>query len=127
MILKNAIQTPDGTILQSYHIHDFKSHIDTVTNHVYSVDGGTQYLRRGGPPGYKELFVHDDGNHETRRNNLHWGKNYDKNNNRLPETEWVLIKDLDTDHIKAILELYAERESIFMDIMRDELNYRKNK
>ena len=32
-----------------------------------------------------------------------WGKNFDKEGNRLPKTEWILIKDLPTDHIKNIL------------------------
>jgi len=36
-----------------------------------------------------------------------WGVNFDKDRNRLPETTWKLAKDLDTDHIEAILEDYS--------------------
>lgn len=36
-------------------------------------------------------------------NILHWGVNYDKDMNRYSETKWTLIKDLDTNHIEAIL------------------------
>lgn len=35
---------------------------------------------------------------------LMWGQNYDKNNNLLRKTKWRFIKDMNTDHIKAILE-----------------------
>ena len=133
MILRNAIQTPDGTILESFHRHDYKSHIDSVNNHVYGVDGGHDYLRRFGPPGYKELTVHDDGNHETRRNNLKWGQNFDKEGNKLPETKWALIKDLTDSHLDGIinyLNKYTMRDpestgAIIYQILLDEVKYRK--
>ena len=130
MILKNAIQTPDGTILQSYHRHDSKNHIDSVTGHVYGVDGGSMYLKRFGPPGYKELSVLDDGNHETRRNNVSWGNNYDKHNNRLPDTKWILIKDLTNSHLKAIAKYLTEigvvsEDSLHYQIILDEIKYRQ--
>ena len=133
MILRNAIQTPDGTILESFHRHDYKSHIDSVNNHVYAVDGGHDYLRRFGPPGYKELTVHDDGDHETRRNNLRWGQNFDKEGNKLPETKWVLVKDLTDSHLDGIinyLDKYTTRDpestgATIYQILLDEVKYRK--
>jgi hypothetical protein len=33
-----------------------------------------------------------------------WGNNYDKDMNRLPKIIWKPIKELSTDHIKAILD-----------------------
>ena len=33
-----------------------------------------------------------------------WGRNFDKDMNRLPKTEWILIKDMSTEHIEAILD-----------------------
>lgn len=47
-LIRNAIQTPDGTILDSLHTHDFKTHIDKITGKLYGVDGGLSYLRRIG-------------------------------------------------------------------------------
>lgn len=38
-----------------------------------------------------------------------WGSNYDKNNKPLAKTQYKLLKDLDIDHIKAILEFYKGR------------------
>ena len=37
-----------------------------------------------------------------------WGQNYDKNNKRLPETKYILLKDLTTDHIKGILKYFKD-------------------
>lgn len=38
------------------------------------------------------------------RDIMFWGINYTKDMERLPETKYVLIKDLKTDHIQAILD-----------------------
>ena len=38
-----------------------------------------------------------------------WGSNYDKEGNLLPKTRYKLLKDLDTDHIQAILEFCKDR------------------
>ncbi len=92
------------------------------------VDGGTEYLRRiGNPKDWYELSVHDDGKHETRRNTLRWGVNYDKDMNRLPETDWRLIKDMATDHIEAILDGgYSRSNSFYEELFKEELKFRKN-
>lgn len=42
---------------------------------------------------------------------LFWGKNYDKNENLLPKTEWILVKNLDSDHINAIYEYALRHQS----------------
>lgn len=34
---------------------------------------------------------------------MFWGRIYDENHNRLPEIQWILIKDMTTTHIEAIL------------------------
>lgn len=59
-----------------------------------------------------------------------WGKNYDKDMNRLPETKWILIKDLETDHIKSIFKYFKEmgRElnPTYKKVLKDELKTREN-
>lgn len=107
----------------SYHRHDFK----LCNCGKVGVDGGRDYLRRIGD-NYEDLSVVDDGKHETRRENLHWGVNYDKEMNRLKQTEFRLIKDLNTGHIEAILQNYGEIISEFYkEVFFQELSYRRLK
>ncbi len=35
--------TPDGTLLQSYHVHDYKTYKDS-NGEIYMIDGGCEYL-----------------------------------------------------------------------------------
>lgn len=57
---------------------------------------------------------------------LFWGVNFTKDMVRLPETEWRLIKDLNTEHIKAILEGgYADANPYYKRIFEDEIRKRK--
>lgn len=44
-ILINQIQTPDGTILRSYHNNDYRNHRDK-NGKIYGVQGGTERLLR---------------------------------------------------------------------------------
>ena len=41
-IIRNAIQTQDGTVLQSFSGHDYKTHVD-ANGKTYMVDGGLEY------------------------------------------------------------------------------------
>jgi hypothetical protein len=127
MILINRIQTPDGTILTSRYTHDYQSHVDADTGHIYAVDGGREYLRRNGPPGYKELSVHDDETFETRREHLEWGNTMNEDNTVKPEIEWIKIKDLKTDHIENILKYFENRHMnpVYEDTFIKELEFRK--
>ena len=54
-----------------------------------------------------------------------WGVNYTKDMERLPETKWTLIKDLETDHIEAILDgEYMRSGSKYYKLFKDELKRR---
>jgi hypothetical protein len=125
MILYNAIRCKlCDDIIESKHRHDFvwckcgKS----------AVDGGHDYSRIiGNSDNIEELSVSDDGTHETRRQYLRWGVNYDKYMNRLPETEWKLIKDMDSGHIQAIIDgEYAKGYRFMEELFKQELKFREN-
>lgn len=59
-----------------------------------------------------------------------WGNNYDVNHNLLPEIRWILIKDMNTDHIKQILkEVENNRYNLkqsYLDLFRKELQIRNS-
>lgn len=127
MILRNAIQTPDGTVLVSRHRHDYVEHVDK-NGHTYMVDGGLSYLRRNvvKDAPYTELSVYDDGTHETRRATLEWGRNYNKEGKELSKTEYVLIKEMDSDHINKILNRNDLLISaLYREVLENELKYRE--
>lgn len=89
-----------------------------------AIDGGISYLRRIGRS-YEELSVKDDKNHETRRSNMVWGNNFDKNMIKLPKTEWILIKNLSNNHIKNILKI-DNIDPFYKQVFKDELSYRQD-
>ena len=116
----NRIKTPDGTILTSYNRHDYKEYKDTITKEVLMVDGGTDYVRRNIGT-YEELSVYDDGTHTTRRSAVHWGTR--GKDNKQPLT-YKPIKDLDSDHIEAILRTQTQISEFYKEVFKEELKYR---
>lgn len=73
-LLANRIITPDGTLLQSYHRHDYKTYIDE-NGKEYMIDGGLEYQRcniHDDAP-YQDDSVYDIDPHEEIRAAFHWG------------------------------------------------------
>lgn len=132
MLLKNAIQTPDGTVLVSRHQHDFRTHVDANGN-TYMIDGGLLYSRRSCHGDEVCLCVEDDGTLEKAREYLEWGTFGKKEDfvDGLPpqEMKYVLLKDMSNAHIKAILEDAYEGKlpvnSMYVRYFNMELDYRE--
>ena len=119
MILYNAIRTPDGTIIQSKYVHDYVTHED-ANGKYYAVDGGLEYLRRVGSPDYEELFLTDKDDFSKVREVVTWGT---RGKDRKQPLEYKKIKDLETEHICAILAtLFLSEEMQY--ILRTELEFR---
>ena len=121
-IVANRIRTPDGTILQSYHVHDYKTYLDK-NGYTYMVDGGNEYLRRTivDEAPYEELSVFLSDPIEEIRAAFHWGT---RGKDGKQPLSWVALKDLDTDHIQAILDTQTHISDWVKNIMSVELNYR---
>lgn len=119
-LLLNRIKTPDGTILTSYNRHNYVEYKDTLTKEVLMVDGGTDYLRRNIGT-YEELSVYDDGSHITRRSAVHWGTR--GKDGRQPLV-YKPLKDLDSDHIEAILKTQHQISDFYREVFMEELKYR---
>ena len=81
---------------------------------------------------YKEgfwFFIEDDVmlmKFVEPREVLFWGNNYSKKGNRLKKTNWILIKDMNTEHIKAVLEGNFTNNLVYLKAFDDELKLRKN-
>ena len=73
VIIQNAIQTPDGTILKSIHVHDYQEHTDKVSGNLYMTDGGTEYIRRTIHDDQVDLDVTDDMMHMEVREKVGMG------------------------------------------------------
>jgi len=124
-ILRNAIITPDGTLLESRHRHDYKRHKDAISGEEYFVDGGLDYFR-GSINKVTPVYLHITTNstHEEIRDGFIWGRNYDKDMNKLPETEYIALKDLTTEHIKAILATQCHLCDYIKKVFEYELEWR---
>lgn len=120
-ILANVMITPDGTVLQSYHRHDYKTHIDK-NGEEYMIDGGTDYVRTSinkEPALY--ITVEDTHPHTLKRKWFAWGT-YGKDG-KQPLT-WKHLEDMDTDHIEAIMATCSPPEHL-VHLFNDELTHRK--
>lgn len=122
-LLRNAIETPDGTILESNHTHDYKTHRDEITHEIYMVDGGLSYLRRSvNKVPAKELSVSTAEPFHVQREVFKWGT-YGKDG-KGPK-KYVSLKDLELSHIRAILETQHHIVGSYVeDLFLKELQYR---
>ena len=131
IIIYNAIQTPDGTIISSTHRHDYVTHEDK-NGKTYGVDGGCEYLRRiGDLSGCKDLSMylepwsaefHVKAREVIKRGGR--GKNGDQ-----PLT-WVPICEMNDGWVKATIEYNEERgmpveSNWFTELLAMELEYRE--
>ena len=116
-LIRNAIQTPDGTILESTHRHDYKHYTD-ANGKTYMVDGGLDYVRRSAHGDEIDLCLHDDAPHEVQRNILKWGTYGINQDQRL---KYVTIAEMDTAHIEAVVKLNVNpilKACMFEELLR---------
>ena len=57
---------------------------------------------------------------------LYWGNNYSAKGNRLKKTNWILIKDMSTQHIKAVLDGNFTNNLVYLKAFNNELKLREN-
>lgn len=120
-LLVNSIQTPDGTLLVSYTVHDYKTHEDK-NGETYMVDGGRSYLRRNlNKEPAKELSVFVDSKHYYKRLRFEWGT-YGKEG-KGPFRR-VKLMDMTDNHIEAILTTQDHIPDHIRDMFQDELSWR---
>lgn len=101
MIVYNAIQTPDGTILESRYRHQYIEYVD-ANGKLYMVDGGLDYLRRSSHSDQIELSMTDREPFEKVREVFTWGTYGQYEDQPL---RFIVLKDLNSEHIEMILKL----------------------
>lgn len=120
--LRNAIRTPDGTVLESKHRHDYREHLDTATGELYFIDGGLAYTRTSvNKVPAEDISTYVGDNYEDTRRIFKWGT-YGKDG-RQP-LKWVPVKDMSSNHIKAVLETQKYIPNWIRSIFRAELEFR---
>lgn len=100
-LILNALRTPDGTVIQSRHRHDYVTYTD-ANGKTYMVDGGLDYIRRNVHQDQVDLSLYDDQPHEVQRVVLTWGTYGIKGDQPL---SYIRIADMETGHLEAVLEL----------------------
>ena len=119
-LIRNAIQTPDGTILESHSRHDYKEYTD-ANGKTYMVDGGRDYVRRSAHGDEIDLCLYDDEPHEVQRRITKWGS-YGVNGDQ--PLQFKAVADMDTDHLLAVVETVVGVAPVIKDCMLEELKYR---
>ena len=119
-LIYNAIRTPDGTVLESRHRHDYKEYKD-ANGKEYIIDGGLDYIRTTVHEDQVSLALYDDSPHEIQREVLTWGT-YGKSGKE--DYRIVAIKDMETDHIKNVLALEYVTTGARYNAMVAELEWR---
>jgi hypothetical protein len=121
-LVYNAIRTPDGTVLESTHRHDYKTYLDK-NGKEYMVDGGLEYVRRNvhDDAPYEDLSVYITDGHDKVREVVKWGT-YGINGDQ-PLT-YILLKDMNKEHIRACLENVPRMHPAYKEAFKEELKLR---
>ena len=113
-LIRNALRTPDGTIIESRNRHDYVAHLDQTTNRKYFIAGGFDYVRSSCWGDEEFMTVYSDESHEVIRENLIWGS----------KAGLVRLSEMDTSHIEACLDTVPNMLEQFREAMVEELDYR---
>jgi len=121
-LLRNAIQTPDGTILESQHRHDYKAYKD-ANGEWYMVDGGMDYIRRSvnAEDPAVDLSLTEEEPHSVLRHAVTWGTYGKEGDQPLSR---VTIADMETEHLEAVLDTQMGMYPQVRELMKAELEYR---
>ena len=121
-LVYNAIRTPDGTVLESTHRHDYIVYQDK-NGKEYMVDGGLEYIRRNvyDDAPFEELSIFLEDGQDKVREVVKWGT-YGIDGNQ-PLT-YILLKDMSIEHIRACLENVPRMHPAYKKAFQEELKLR---
>lgn len=124
-LVYNALMTPDGTVIESRSRHDYVTHLDK-NGKEYMVDGGLDYVRQSanGDEICLAVYIGSDPTEqelELACGLLKWGT-YGKEGDQ--PLKFITIKDMETDHIEAVLENVRSIHPVYRMCMNNELKLR---
>ena len=122
-IIRNAIQTPDLTILHSRSVHDCRSHLDTVSGETYVVDGGNMYFRHSvNIVPFVDMTVTSEDSFEVQREAFEWGSH---GVDGTEDIHYIKLMDLSSLHLYAILQTQTWLNGTYIEyLMKEEVAYR---
>ena len=104
-LIYSAVRTPDGTVLESKHRHDYVSHLDT-NGETYILDGGTDYIRTSvNKEPAKSLALYDDEPFEVIREHIYRGG---RGKDRKQPLKYVKLSEIDDEWLDAIISYENE-------------------
>ena len=121
-LIRNAIRTPDGTVIESCTRHDYVTYTD-ANGKEYMIDGGLDYVRSSAHKDQTSLALYDDEPHEVQRKIIKWGTYGIDGKQPL---QFKPIADMDTDHIKSVLRKVNFISPVIKDCMLVEIEERNN-
>jgi len=120
MLVYNALRTPDGTVIESLHRHDYQTYTD-ANGKKYVIDGGLDYVRCSHNGDEVRLTVTLEDGHEKVREAMTWGT-YGINGDQ--PLKQVKLSDMNTGHIQACLDTQVGMYPQIKSAMNTELEYR---
>lgn len=117
-IVANQMKLPSGRIIRSWHRHHYNQVEEN--GEIYFVDGGTEYQRHSGNA--EDASIYDDDDFEVIRQYFAWGTRGKGGGQPL---KWVILCEMETDHIEAILETQHHLSEWRRNIFQTELDYRE--
>jgi len=120
-IIRNALRTPDGTVIRSRHRHDYVTHTD-ANGKEYMVDGGIDYIRSSANGDEEDMVVTTEDSFEEVRQACDWGT-YGINGDQ--PLSYIKLCNMETAHIEAVLQNVSRINPAIKASMEHELEYRK--
>lgn len=126
-IIFSSMRTPDGTVLISYAVHDYVTHVD-ANGKEYMLDGGLEYVRASANG--DEQFItqyYKPQDHKHNRTWTHWGTFGKEGKGPMKR---VPVHQMETAHIEAILQNYEAGTQPLpqwrLEVFRTELMWRES-
>lgn len=119
-VIAHLMRTPDGTILRSYHVHDYVTYTDK-NGKQYMIDGGAEYCRRSANGDEMMITISTDNSFDIIRKYFCWGT---RGKDGKQPIKYVALMSLESDHIQAILDTQKHITKEVRNLFETELEYR---